>query len=46
MGSPWGNRIIARVYQKSQAANMANNEDPVVMVGVGRFEIVSRTYGK
>jgi hypothetical protein len=40
MGSPWGNRIIARVYQKSQAANMANNEDPVVMVGVGRFEIV------
>jgi hypothetical protein len=40
IGSPWGNKITARVYQKSQAANMANNEDPVVMIGVARFEIV------
>jgi hypothetical protein len=40
IGSPWGQNITARVYQKSQAANMANNEDPVVMIGVARFEIV------
>jgi hypothetical protein len=40
MGSPWGQIITARVYQKSQAANMANNENDVPMGGVGRFEIV------
>lgn len=40
IGSPWGNKITARVFQKSQAANMANNEDPVLMAGVARFEIV------
>jgi len=40
IGSPWGNTMKARIYQKSLAANLVNNEDPVVMVGVGRFEIV------
>lgn len=40
IGSPWGNRLKAKIFQKSQANNMANNNDPVVMVGVGRFEIV------
>jgi hypothetical protein len=40
IGSPWGSRLKAKVFQKSQAANMANNNDPVVMVGVARFEIV------
>ena len=40
IGSPWGNTITARVFQKTQAGNMANNDDPVIMAGVGRFEIV------
>jgi hypothetical protein len=40
MGSPWGQIITARVYQRSQWANMLNNENDVPMGGVGRFEIV------
>ena len=40
IGSPWGSRLKAKVFQKSQANNMANNNNPVVMVGVARFEIV------
>lgn len=40
IGSPWGNTITARTFQKSLLANMNANDDALPMVGTGRFEIV------
>lgn len=40
IGSPWGQTITARTYQKSLLGNMNSNDDDLPMVGTGRFEIV------
>ena len=40
VGSPWGNTLTARTFQKSLLATMNANDDALPMVGTGRFEIV------
>lgn len=40
IGSPWGNTLTARTFQKSMLLNMADNDGNLPMIGTGRFEIV------